>query len=526
LVCKKIEEDITILNNDYKHNYIQKTMSSQMNQKVLSLEQEYAFNKFCEGQNLLVCGSGGTGKSLLIENMVKYLHQKGNVSFQVTGLTGCCSVLLSNNIKINGRNLPVKTLSSWSGIRLCKGSNEPIIQNVLKNKFLVKTWRSIKVLIVDEVSMLNAKMFTVLEEIGRRTRRNSYPFGGIQIVLLGDHLQLPPVPDSQDPETLKFCFEAEQWYNVIPHENHIELKTIFRQKDPIFREILNEVRIGELSQKNKEILQAQVGKKYNPDDHNGVIPIELFATRNQVSNINRAQYDKVEGEQFIFISKVVTNCTYYIENSKPLNHEDVLKCRHLTPQSLEYEIKNLKNNIPTEDQIYLKVGVPVMILVNLDIDESISNGTLGIISKIKKVFGVSGEHYVPTVRFSNGKERQIEPYLWQNSDFPTIVISQLPLTLSYASSIHKQQGASIECARMNLGHSIFEDSQTYVALSRITSLDGLYLDAFHANKITVNKKAKDFYASFPHIEYEKVETIKQESIKVEENNIKIITYRP
>jgi len=147
----------------------------------LSDEQKYAFDRFCEGKNLLVAGSGGTGKSYLIENMVKYLNLTNDKAYQVTGLTGCCSVLLSNNIQINGKNLSVKTINSWSGIRLCKGLNEDIVSNVVKNKFLVKSWRSIKVLIIDEVSMLNCKMFNVLEEIGRKTRKNERPFGGIQV---------------------------------------------------------------------------------------------------------------------------------------------------------------------------------------------------------------------------------------------------------------------------------------------------------------------------------------------------------
>jgi ATP-dependent DNA helicase PIF1 len=90
----------------------------------------------------------------------------------------------------------------------------------------------------------------------------------------------------------------------------------------------------------------------------------------------------------------------------------------------------------------------------------------------------------------------IMPYIWQSPEYPCITISQLPLTLSYASSIHKQQGTTIDIARMSLGYNIFEDSQIYVALSRITSLDGLYLDSFHAQKITVNKKAKEFYEKF------------------------------
>jgi ATP-dependent DNA helicase PIF1 len=456
----------------------------------LSKEQRYAFDMFCEGKNLLVAGSGGTGKSYLIENMVKHLNFI-NRNFQVTGLTGCCSVLLSSNIQINGKNLNVKTINSWAGIRLCKGDNEMIVSNVLKNKFLVKTWRAVRVLIIDEVSMLNCKMFNVLEEIARKTRKSERPFGGIQVVLIGDHLQLPPVADLNDIETTKFCFESERWYDVIPLENHVELKTIFRQKDQIFRNILNEVRIGELSQANKEILQSRVGVKYNPEDHNGIIPIEILPTRNQVSNTNNYQYDKIKGKEYTFNFHIVTSCNLYIENSKPISIEDEIKCKKLSVQGLEIEIKNLKSTVPVEDKISLKLGVPVMVLVNLDLEKSVCNGTLGIVIAFQEGY--------PLIRFSDGKERLIGPYTWQNSDFPSITIAQLPLTLSYASSIHKQQGASIEMARMNLGYSIFEDSQIYVALSRVTSLEGLFLEAFHAQKISVNKKAKAFYSSFPNI---------------------------
>jgi ATP-dependent DNA helicase PIF1 len=416
----------------------------------------------------------------------------------VTSTTGCSSVLLSNNIEINGQKIPVKTINSWSGVRLCKGLNESIVDKVVKNKFAASKWRKIKVLIIDEISMMSCKMFNVLDSIGKLTKKNNLPFGGIQVIILGDFLQLPPVPDFSDPETKMFTFESENWYKVIPLANHIELKTIFRQKDEVFRNILNEIRIGELSQKNKEILQGMVGRKYNPDENNGIIPLQILPTRNQVSTINKTLYDNISGDEFIYTSKLLTNSKIYVDSNKPITSEDLMKCKGLTPEQLEFEIKNLKNDIPVEDSITLKIGVPVMILVNLDLENSISNGTLGIVCRFTKI----SDYSIPTIKFSNGTERLMEYYTWQNPDFPTIIISQLPLTLAYASSIHKQQGSSIEMARMNLGYSVFENSQIYVALSRVTSLDGLYLDSFHAQKISVNKKAKEFYNSFPSIDYE------------------------
>jgi ATP-dependent DNA helicase PIF1 len=467
---------------------------------ILSLEQQYAFQKFCRGDNLFITGAGGSGKSFLIETIVKYLNDTNNKKFQVTSTTGCSSVLLSNNIQINGKNLSVKTISSWSGIRLCKGTNKSVIDSVVKNKYMTKAWREIKILIIDEISMMSCKVFNILDSIAKITRKNIRPFGGIQVILLGDFLQLPPIPDRSDIETSKLCFESEEWYNVIPLVNHIELKTIFRQKDEVFRNILNEIRIGILSQKNKEILQGLVGRKYKPDENNGVIPLQILPTRNQVASINKSQYDDIQGEEYIYTSKLITNSNIYIDNNKILSAEDLLKCKGLSPQILEYEINNLKSNIPVEDSIQLKVGVPVMILVNLDLENSISNGTLAVISSFTKM----GDYSVPVVKFSNGKERLMEYYSWQNPDYPSIVISQLPLTLAYASSIHKQQGSSIEMARMNLGYGIFEKAQIYVALSRVTSLDGLYLDSFHAHKISVNEKAIAFYDTFSNITYDEV----------------------
>jgi ATP-dependent exoDNAse (exonuclease V) alpha subunit len=153
----------------------------------------------------------------------------------------------------------------------------------------------------------------------------------------------------------------------------------------------------------------------------------------------------------------------------------------------------LEKSVSVEETIELKKGVPVMILVNLDIEHSISNGTPGVVAEISSI-------NVVTVLFKNGITRQILPYVWQNAQYPCICVSQLPLTLVYASSIHKKQGATIEMARMNLGKIIFEDSQIYVGLSRVTSLEGLYLDAFDATKIKINRLVKEFYLQFPSLD--------------------------
>ena len=420
-----------------------------------------------------------------------------NINYQVTSTTGCSSVLLANNIQINKKNLNVMTIHSFSGIGLCQGENHSIIDRAINRMVIRSRWNQVNVLIIDEVSMMSCKMFNIIEAIASNCRNNILPFGQIQLILLGDFLQLPPIEDKNDPETAQFCFESDTWYKTIPLRNHIELKTIFRQKDDIFRKILSEIRIGEISATSEIVLKSIVNKVYDIEANFGLIPMQILPTRNEVAFVNKNYYDKVDAPELIFNSVLSTKETMYIDGTT-IPQVIINKFKSLPEKIVSIEINNLKNNIPTIDSIHLKVGVPVMIVTNIDIEDSLCNGTIGII----RAFHYKGTQKLPVIRFGNGNERMIAVHKWQHSEYPNITLSQIPLTLAYASSIHKQQGSSITLAKMNLGRSIFEDSQIYVALSRMTSLDGLYLDSFESSKIKVNKKAKEFYEAFPIIDYE------------------------
>ena len=464
---------------------------------LLSPEQRYSYDKFQSGSNLFISGPGGSGKSFLVKYFANHLQDIGKV-FQITSTTGCSSILLSNNIKINGQSPVVKTIHSWSGIRLGKGTKEDIINSVLKNKWIVKEWKRISVLIIDEISMLSSKLFEVLENIGRVVRKNNRPFGGIQIICLGDMYQLPPVGDDNDPETSAFAFESPAWKSTFPIENHIELKTIFRQKDANYQKVLNEIRIGELSEESKLILESRVNCEYSPEDNGGIVPMKIFPTRNQVTKTNTIEYNKIKEEEHKYEVSEIKNAKMYLETGVKFSPEVMDKCNYITELQIEYELRSLKNGMPADDNIWLKKGVPVMCLVNLDIENGIANGSIGIIE------GFTGNF--PIVKFTNGIKKQMVPHHWQSAEFPSICISQMPLCLAYSNSIHKMQGATLDLCEMDLGSTVFAEHQTYVALSRVKTIDGLFLTDFNPLRIKVNSKVREFYKTFLPIPIPSIDT--------------------
>jgi ATP-dependent DNA helicase PIF1 len=444
----------------------------------LSEDQNYAFEKFKRGDNLFITGPGGTGKTKLIQTLFNY-GKSINKNIQVCALTGCAALLLGVN---------ARTIHSWSGIRLAKGAKETIIANVLRNKNAVKLWKKIDILVCDEISMMSRKIFELLEEIARVIRKTVIPFGKIQIIFTGDFYQLPPVPTYGEPETGDFCFESPKWNEVFSIENHIELTTMFRQTDPKYIEILLQIRCGQLTEENKRILQSYVKREYIKEEHNGCVPTKLFAIRSKTDFINELMFSKLEGEEFNFKLTTKLDCQVYIDNNIAIPPELLSTCNKLSKTEKDFEIEQLTANSSCISSLSLKIGTIVMCTANIDMDLGICNGSQGVIINVTNTG--------PVVKFSNGVVYNMQPHFRQSEEYPTIAISQYPLCLAWAITIHKIQGATLTMAEMDIGQSVFEYGQTYVALSRIKSLDGLYLSAFHAQKIKTNPKVIEFYASF------------------------------
>jgi len=457
-----------------------------MNDKTtLSPDQERALSVFQSGHNVFVTGPGGTGKTRLIREFVRVAKETDR-SHQVCAMTGCASLLLQCG---------ARTLHSWSGIKLARGGKEEVVANVIKNKRVCKEWRRVKILIVDEVSMMSLKIFEIIEEIARVVRKSSIVFGGIQVVFTGDFYQLPPVGSPEEPDTERFCFESPLWQRVFPMNRHVQLTTMFRQLDPKYREILLQIREGELSEENKAILHQHIKREYDVEAHGGIVPTKLFPIRAKADFVNTQTFTKIKEKETTYMYERKMDCLTYIESGKSISVEALRKCETATAQEREYELQALLTNSPCSQTLSLKKGAVVMCMVNLDMEQGICNGSQGVVVDMKTVTADEKSVTLPLVKFTNGLVKLIHPHYWQSEEYPTLAIGQIPLCLAWALTIHKSQGATLAMAEVDVGGSVFEYGQTYVALSRLQTLDGLYLSALHANKIRANPVVREFYRS-------------------------------
>ncbi len=452
----------------------------------LSEGQERALLLFKQKLNLFITGPGGSGKTKLIECIKEY-SAKNRKRCQVCALTGCAAHLLP-------KACAATTIHSWSGIGLCKGPVHEIIASTLRWRGNRTRWTDVDILVVDEVSMMSLKIFDVLDKLGRAARKMpDVPFGGIQVVFLGDFYQLPPVPDRdrKEPSTGQFCFECPTWTEVFPPTNVVQLTTVFRQCDPAYRNVLLEIREGKLSEANREMLHAHylrtrvIAAPIRPglvSDH----CTKLYPMRGQARDYNDLMFSKIDEPSQSFSLRVKTDLKLY--NNQPIKEAMLRKCVAISEGAKKYEINRMAEAANYLDVLELKKGAFVMSLVN-NHQVGIYNGSQGIVVD----FVGSGDNVEPVVKFFNGVTMQMSYVLVQSYEHQCIGIAQIPLCLAWARTIHKSQGATLDMAEVDVGFGIFEYGQTYVALSRVKSLDGLRLSGFNPQRIRVDPKVQQFY---------------------------------
>lgn len=453
----------------------------------MNQDQQLAYDIALDGKNLFMSGPAGTGKSYCLKQIIAHFQTKTttdpNFNYAVTSLTGISC------IPLNGR-----TLHSWAGIGLGEASIAKLVSRIYKNN-KVTNWSDIDVLIIDEVSMMPADLFEKLHAIGCRLRRqNNVLFGGIQLILSGDFLQLPPV---KLEEHGGFCFQSMLWNTHIKHT--IILRKIYRQNEIEFQNMLSRLRLGIVTPYDRTMLNSRLVKKVPQME---IKPTKLYPFKRDVAAINLKALNKLISRG----ARLVQSDPQYEyqnnhENDLPTNPNqryDALLERRKISNWIEKSNRNqtiwdkISRDSCNQQKQYV-IGSQVMLNFNLSIELGLVNGTRGIILGFDNLDQ-------PFVRFEIGGDLdQIEMIVPRQSyeiKFPYYIIKilQYPLDLAWATTIHKSQGATLSKIVTDL-NCCFAAGQSYVCLSRVKSLEGLYLLAIDYNKIKADPHALEFYGN-------------------------------
>ena len=430
-----------------------------MRSKDMSTEAS-PFDTVCQyidqGRNIFISGVGGCGKSYLL----KQLYEKYNKQYPC---------LLSSTTGISAYNLGGVTIHSWCKI-ITPSVTPPDIQswaNNLVNKInrkgnLVKRYTNIKLIFLDEVSMLGSNYLDILNYVCQQVRkRDGVPFGGIQVVFGGDMMQLPPVKDD-------FPFESASWDTL--NLQFIRLTKAWRFDNQIWVDLLHRARLGQLTKDDVTALQARVNQK----EPGQFCPIVLLSKNDDVGSINSTRLNSIKSPSTIFKAAdfvVIRNDDDEILQSIP---------KQLSPE--------VSKQFMMDDTVELKVGCQVMLVANLDVEGGLTNGTRGIVVDISS--------NSVTVQFEHGV-KCIGSYTF-NLEYQDVSYIRciVPFKLAFATSIHKSQSLTLSSVEIDIGSNIFSEGQSYVALSRCRSLDGLYIKSIDVSKIKPHPKALKFERYF------------------------------
>lgn len=439
---------------------MESTINSIKEKYTLNKEQENVLNVMTSGVNMFLTGQAGTGKSYLIKVYTKWCNDNDRIIAR-TSTTGISALLIKGS-----------TIHSWAGIGLGDLEASELLRKVQKNYKASKRWKETDVLILDEVSMLTPDLLVKLEFIARTIRWSGKPFGGIQVILVGDFCQLPPV------KTDVFAFESPVWDKII-QGNIFYLKTNMRQSDPTFQDLLARVRMGVLVEKDRKLLLSRLTKdnsdNNNNNNNNKIRPTKLYSHRRTAEDINKNELTNL-------ISDENGIRRYHAKD----NVASQYKIKKKT--AIEY-VERLNKNSQARPRVDLCIGAQVMLIYNIDAKAGLVNGSRGVVTKF--------EEQRPVVQFMNGIETIVQSIEWEFiiNDNVTIVRKQIPLILAWSYTVHKSQGCSLDCVELDLGDTIFAHGQAYTALSRVRTIKGLRITDLNFKKITVDPKVEEFYMS-------------------------------
>jgi ATP-dependent exoDNAse (exonuclease V) alpha subunit len=387
------------------------------------MKQSTALDILKSGKNVFITGSAGTGKTYLLNQYTQYLKER-RVYPTIVAPTG-----------IAASHLGGQTIHSFFALGIRDSIDEGYVAFLMEKKYLKTRFSKLKLLIIDEVSMVSPELFSSMDLILRGFKGTDAPFGGVQVVISGDFFQLPPV--SKVAKEKRFAWQSPAWRALALQTCYLEEK--FRHDDDRLIQILDDIRAGSISEKSEKLLS----KRFEKELVSHFKPTKLYTHNVDVDRINMSELEALPGKAKLFV---------YESKGSRKNIEKIFK------SSLVLE------------ELALKKGAVVLFIKN-NLEAGYVNGTTGIVE------GFSPIDNMPIVRTSEGRKIKLEPEEWSlenESGKVLATVSQVPLRLAWAITIHKSQGMTLDAAEIDLSKT-FETGQGYVALSRIKSIEGLRL---------------------------------------------------
>lgn len=401
------------------------------------MTQKEALEIMKMGYNVYLTGEAGTGKTYVLKTYIDNLRKKG-VPVAVTASTG-----------IAATHLDGVTIDSWSGLGIRDTLTDSDIRELEGKYHLRKRIIRAKVLIIDEISMIHGARFDLMDRIMRQIRKIDKPFGGLQVVLCGDFFQLPPV--TADRLNYDFAFKSASWKELglaicYLHEPK-------RQSDNLLLKVLRDIRKCRVNEGTYDLLKEALYQRFPP----GFTPTKLYTHNVDVDRINKGELDKIPEEEHVYYMSVLGQ---------------------------EKLVDAMKRSCLAPEQLVLKKNAQVMFVRN-NFEKGYINGTLGIV----KDFDGNND---PVVHTYEGKNITVEPASWTITEENKIVaqLTQHPLRLAWAITVHKSQGMTLDAAEMDLSKS-FVEGMGYVALSRVRTLNGLKLLGINEMALRVNNEVSE-----------------------------------
>ncbi len=441
------------------------------------MTQKEALEILKMGHSAFVTGPAGSGKTHLLNQYIKYLKEN-NVGVGITAATG-----------IAASHMGGQTIHSWSGLGVRDYLSPYDMESLEERSYLWKRFEKTHVLIIDEISMLHHYGLDLVDKILRSFKRNKLPFGGVQVIFCGDFFQLPPVSRMGERGAF-FAYRSESWNELAPKICYLEEQ--YRQNDDILLEILNSIRKNNTSPEIINKLFSCSGK----ENKEGCFPTKIYTHNIDVDEENERELARLPGRIF----------EYNMTSKGQETLSGVLRKWCLSPEKLRLK-KNAK-----------------VIFTKNNFEEGYVNGTQGIV--------VTCDDSWITVRVTNGKNIRVLPATWMIEEDGKIKaeIKQYPLRLAWAITVHKSQGMSLDSAQIDLSRA-FECGMGYVALSRVRTLSGLFLDGFNDVSLRVNEEvlrhdehfreiSKDHRSQLLSGETKKIKEKQEEFIRKVSPNIK------